>query len=97
MTFSTWACLRCVQELATILGPQNRIQGNCVMFVNAMLYLSACIITITVFMAEITSTARAEDAGGGDEDEDVDEDEDGDEGEAEDGDAPRGRAAPRVW
>ena len=60
------------------------------MFVNAMLYLSACIITITVFMAEITSTARAEDAGGGDEDE-----EDGE--EAEDGDAPRGRAAPRVW
>ena len=61
------------------------------MFVNAMLYLSACIITITVFMAEITSTARAEDAGGGA------EDEDGDGEEAEDGDAPRGRAAPRVW
>ena len=61
------------------------------MFVNAMLYLSACIITITVFMAGITSTARAEDAGGGAED----EDEDGE--EAEDGDAPRGRAAPRVW
>ena len=66
------------------------------MFVNAMLYLSACIITITVFMAEITSTARAEDAGGGDEDGagGGDEDEDGE--EAEDGDAPRGRAAPRV-
>ena len=63
------------------------------MFVNAMLYLSACIITITVFMAEITSTARAEDAGG--EDEDGDEGEDGE--EAADGDAPRGRAAPRVW
>ena len=23
MTFITWACLRCVQKLATILGPQN--------------------------------------------------------------------------
>ena len=63
------------------------------MFVNAMFYLSACIITITVFMAGITSTERAEDAGGGS------EDGDGDGEEAEDGDedAPRGRAAPRVW
>ena len=26
MTFITWACLRCVQELATILGPQNPTQ-----------------------------------------------------------------------
>ena len=68
------------------------------MFVNAMLYLSAC-ITITVFMAGITSTERAEDAGGGDGDGDEDEDGDGDGEEAEDGDedAPRGRAAPRVW
>ena len=41
-------------------------------------------------MAGITSTERAEDAGGGD------EDGDGDGEEAEDGDAPRGRAAPRV-
>ena len=62
------------------------------MFVNAMLYLSAC-ITITVFMAGITSTERAEDAGGGAEDGDGDEKE----AEDEDGDAPRGRAAPRVW
>ena len=59
------------------------------MFVNAMLYLSACIITITVFMAGITSTERAEDAGGGAED--------GEEAEDGDEDAPRGRAAPRVW
>ena len=67
---------------------------RCLMlFVNAMLYLSACIITITVFMAGITSTERAEDAGGGDEDEDGD----GEEAEDGDGDAPRGRAAPRVW
>ena len=29
MTFSTWACLRCLLELATIFGPQNRIQGRC--------------------------------------------------------------------
>ena len=29
MTFITWACLRCVQELATILGPQNPTQRNC--------------------------------------------------------------------
>ena len=29
MTFITWACLRCVQELATILGPQNPTQKSC--------------------------------------------------------------------
>ena len=32
MAFSTWACLRCVLELATILGPQNRTQGRCVLY-----------------------------------------------------------------
>ena len=25
----TWAGPRCVQELANILGPQNRTQGHC--------------------------------------------------------------------
>ena len=29
MTFITWPCLRCVQELATILGPQNPTQRSC--------------------------------------------------------------------
>ena len=29
MTFITWTCLRCVQELATILGPQNPTQRSC--------------------------------------------------------------------
>ena len=29
MTSITWAGPRCVQELATILTPQNRIQGRC--------------------------------------------------------------------
>ena len=29
MIFITWACLRCVQELATILGPQNPAQRSC--------------------------------------------------------------------
>ena len=29
MTFITWACLRCVQELATISGPQNPTQRSC--------------------------------------------------------------------
>ena len=29
MTSITWAGPRCVQELATILGPQNRTQGRC--------------------------------------------------------------------
>ena len=33
MTFSTWACLRCLLELATIFGPQNHTQGRCVPFV----------------------------------------------------------------
>ena len=32
MTFSTWACLRCVQELATVLGPQKLTQGRSVKF-----------------------------------------------------------------
>ena len=31
MSLITWACLRYVQELATILGPQNRTQGSCVL------------------------------------------------------------------
>ena len=31
MTLITWTCLRYVQEMATILGPQNRTQGSCVM------------------------------------------------------------------
>ena len=31
MSLITWACLRCVQELTTILGPQNRTQGSCEM------------------------------------------------------------------
>ena len=29
MTLITWTCLRYVQEMATILGPQNRTQGSC--------------------------------------------------------------------
>ena len=29
MTFITWACLRCVQKLVTILGPQNPTQRSC--------------------------------------------------------------------
>ena len=28
MTLITWDCLRCVQELATILGPQNRTHSG---------------------------------------------------------------------
>ena len=32
MTSTTWASPRYVQELATILGPQNRTQGSCVLY-----------------------------------------------------------------
>ena len=32
MTFITWAGPKCVQEAAAILGPQNRIQGRCVVY-----------------------------------------------------------------
>ena len=32
MTSTTWASPRYVQELATILGPQNRIQGSCAIY-----------------------------------------------------------------
>ena len=31
MTFITWACLRCVQELVTILGPENPTQRRSAM------------------------------------------------------------------
>ena len=39
MTSITWAGPRCVQELATILKPQNRIQGHCEMI---LLLLTGC-------------------------------------------------------
>ena len=34
MTSITWAGPRCVQEAAAILGPQNRIQGRCEIFLD---------------------------------------------------------------
>ena len=33
MTSITWAGPRCVQELATILAPQNRTQGRCAKYI----------------------------------------------------------------
>ena len=36
MTSITWASLRYVQELAAILGPQNRTQGSCDMQSSAL-------------------------------------------------------------
>ena len=38
MTFITWAGPKCVQEAAAILGPQNRIQGRCVLYLCRTLY-----------------------------------------------------------
>ena len=35
MTSITWPGPRCVQELATFLGPQNRTQGRCGMLSNS--------------------------------------------------------------
>ena len=32
MTSITWAGPKCVQEAAAILGPQNRIQGRCELY-----------------------------------------------------------------
>ena len=32
MTYITWACLRYVQEMATILSPQNCTQGSCELY-----------------------------------------------------------------
>ena len=43
MTFSTWTCLRCVQELATILGPQNPTQRSCDCSVVVLMYLYLCL------------------------------------------------------
>ena len=34
MTSITWAGPRCVQELATFLGPQNRTQGRCALYLD---------------------------------------------------------------
>ena len=34
MTSITWASPRYVQEVATILGPQNRTQGSCVVYLD---------------------------------------------------------------
>ena len=40
MSLITWACLRYVQELTTILGPQNRTQGSCVKLLKMTPYLA---------------------------------------------------------
>ena len=37
MTSITWASLRYVQELTTILGPQNRTQGSCDLLLDNLL------------------------------------------------------------
>ena len=44
MTFITWACLRYVQELTTILGPQNRTQGSCELFSNCLQHLNSNVL-----------------------------------------------------
>ena len=38
MNSTTWASPRYVQELATILGPQNRTQGSCVAVSHEKIY-----------------------------------------------------------
>ena len=38
MTLITWECLRYVQELATILGPQNHTQGSCALCILSILF-----------------------------------------------------------
>ena len=45
MTSITWAGPRCEQELATILAPQNRIQGRCVRYFSA---IEVLLIVLTV-------------------------------------------------
>ena len=40
MTFITWACLRCEQELATILGPQNPTQRSCEVYLNPCYFVA---------------------------------------------------------
>ena len=58
MTSTTWASPRYVQELATILGPQNRTQGSCEL---AMLYLyvhiAAIVRTVPVPTSAIPSVS----------------------------------------
>ena len=43
MTSITWAGPRCVQELATFLGPQNRTQGRCV---GLIIYVTLALFTL---------------------------------------------------
>ena len=45
MTSITWAGPRCVQELGTILAPQNRIQGRCVYYVMMKIFTMLSLVT----------------------------------------------------
>ena len=46
MIFITWTCPRCVQELATILGPENPTQRSCELFVLLLATLLALTFNI---------------------------------------------------
>ena len=51
MTFIKWASLRCVQELATILGPQNRTQGSCDWFLSLTELTSDLVVNVRLSLA----------------------------------------------
>ena len=49
MTFITWTCLRCVQELATISGPQNPTQRSCDKYFIVVANISDFLVLCFVF------------------------------------------------
>ena len=53
MTPITWAGPRCVQEPATILAPQNRTQGRCVLYFDQFAMMTLKIMFHSDFLAKI--------------------------------------------
>ena len=51
MTLITWTCLRYVQEMATILGPQNRTQGSCDWFLSLTVLTSDLVVNVRLSLA----------------------------------------------
>ena len=61
MTSITWAGPRCVQELAAILAPHNRIQGRCELF-QALVFShlkAQCHLRLNICSVPGSPTARA--------------------------------------
>ena len=51
MTSITWASPRYVQELTTVLGPQNRTQGSCVLLIKYYVLVYTFVVYIYDFIS----------------------------------------------